>query len=116
MEQIEGRRTGRAQDEDVALPHWTVPIKEINVAVARYYHIEPEELQAHGHHGGVAKVAAVELACRLSGLTQRAIGAHYGHISSSGVCAIHRKVGRDPEVVSVVEVLAGKLIGKRRRK
>jgi hypothetical protein len=92
---VESQRSGRVQDEDLALPRWTVSLEDIDVAVARRYRTDVEDLRTHGHHAGEAKVVAVELACRLTGLTQRAIGEHaigehYGRISSSAVCAIHR--------------------------
>ena len=107
---VEGQRSGRVQDEDLALPRWTVPVDEIDAAVAKRYGTDVETLQAHGHHAGEAKVVAVELACRLTGLTQRAIGGHYGRISSSAVCAIHRKVREgDYALGPVLEALLGQL-------
>jgi hypothetical protein len=84
--------TSRGNGRAVALPGRTVPIEEIDAAVARHYGIEVEKLQAHGQSAGMAKVVAVELACQLTGLTQRAIGLHYGAISSATVSTIHRKV------------------------
>jgi hypothetical protein len=47
---VESRRSGRVQDEDLALPRWTVPLEDIDMAVARRYRIDAEDLQAHGHH------------------------------------------------------------------
>ncbi len=114
---VEGRRSGRVQDEDLALPRWTVPLDEIDAAVAKRYRVDVEDLQAHGHHAGEAKVVAVELACRLTGLTLRAVGGHYGRISSSAVCAIHRKVRNgDYAVESVLEPLLRKLQSSSRRR
>jgi hypothetical protein len=114
---VEATRSGRVQDEDLLLPRWTVPLEEIDVAVARRYRIDVGELQAHGHHAGEAKVVAVELACRLTGLTLRAIGGHYGEISSSAVCAIHRKVQKGVhDVDSIVEPLQARLQTAVRRK
>ncbi len=115
-QRVEGRRTGRVQDADLALPRWTVPIDEIDAAVARHYGIEAERLQSHGRRAGLAKPAAVELACRLSGLTGRAIGEHYGGISSAAVSTIHRKV-RDGsyDLLPTVDALAAQLAGQRRR-
>jgi REP element-mobilizing transposase RayT len=112
---VEQRRTGRAQDDDLALPRWTVPIDEIDAAVARRYRIDRQDLQTHGHHAGSAKVVAVELACRLSGLTRRAIGGHYGRISASAVCAIHRKVRQDDHALEpIIKSLQTHLTAKRR--
>ena len=114
---VEGRRSGRVQDEDLALPRWTVPLDEIDAAVAKRYGVGVEHLQAHGHHAGEAKVVAVELACRLTGLTLRNVGGHYGRISSSAVCAIHRKVRNgDYAVESVLEPLLRKLQSATRRR
>ena len=114
---VEGRRSGRVQDEDLALPRWTVPLDEIDAAVAKRYRVDVEDLQAHGHHAGEAKVVAVELACRLTGLTLCAVGGHYGRISSSAVCAIHRKVRNgDYAVESVLEPLLRKLQSSSRRR
>ena len=45
-----------------------------------------------GRKVGAAKIVAVELACRLTELSQRAIGEHYGGIGSAAVSTIHRKV------------------------
>ena len=42
--------------------------------------------------GGAAKFVAVDFACRLTGMTQRAIGAHYGEISSVAVSNIRRRL------------------------
>jgi len=114
---VEGRRSGRVQDEDLALPRWTLALEDIDAAVARRYRIAAADLKTHGHHAGEAKVVAVELACRLTGLTQRAIGVHYGGISSSAVCAVHRKVRRgDHAVGPAVEAMLTELMGKRRRR
>jgi len=43
---------------------------------------------------GPAKFVAVELACRLTGMTQRVIGAHYGGITSAAVSNIRRRLRR----------------------
>jgi hypothetical protein len=116
-QRIEGRRTGRAQDEDLALPHWTVPLEHINAAVAGHYGIAVERLQAHGQSAGMAKVAAVELACRLTGLTQRAIGLHYGGITSAAVSTIRRKVREEGyETRPSIEAILPRLMGKRHRR
>lgn len=51
-----------------------------------------EELKRHGHSAGVAKFLAVELACRLTGATQREIGEHYGSITSAAVSTLRREI------------------------
>ncbi len=87
-----GRRTGRSQDADVALPRTVWPIADIDAAVAAHFGLDPKELKRHGHRSGLAKLLAVELACRLTGQTQRAIGEHYGGITSAAVSTIRRKI------------------------
>ena len=115
-ESIELRRVGRSQDKDLDLPCFTVPLEEIDAAVARHYGIEADRLQAHGRSVGEAKVVAVELACRLSGLTGRAIGLHYGRIGSAAVSSTHRKVREGRFAVArVVESLSNQLTKKKRR-
>ena len=105
---LRARRTGRVQDADLALPRPTIPFREIDARVAARFGVEPADLRQHGHHGGAAKFLAVELACRLTGLTQRAVGLHYGGITSAAVSAIRRKIreGRYPLGASLDELLA----------
>jgi REP element-mobilizing transposase RayT len=114
---IELRREGRLQDKDIELPRWTVPLEEIDAAVARRFRMKAEQLRAHGHVAGPAKAVAVELACRLSGITQRAIGAHYGGIGAAAVSTIHRKVQRaDHAARAAIDALLPRLMSVRRRK
>jgi len=113
---IESQRTGRAQDQDLALPRWTVPVEEIDEAVARHYGIAVGRLQAHGRSAGAAKITAVALACRLTGSTGQAIGAHYGGISSAAVSTIQRKVRNAGAEAVAIESLLGSLTGRRQRR
>src|SRR5208283_2783314 len=114
---VEARRSGRTLDEDLDFPRWTVPSDEIDAAVAQPYGIEVQQLRVRGRSAGEAKVVAVELACRLAGLTGRAIGAHYGKISSAAVSTTHRKVRQGKYTVApVVDSLLIQLTAKRRRK
>ena len=89
---LAGLRTGRSQDADLALPRTVWPIADIDAAVAAHFGLDPQELKRHGHCSGLAKFLAVELACRLTGQTQRAIGEHYGGITSAAVSTIRRKI------------------------
>jgi hypothetical protein len=109
---IEQPRSGRVQDEDIDLPRWTVPLEEIDAAVARRYGIDAAVLKTHGHHAGPAKAVAVALASRLADVKARVIGEHYG-ISSSAIVAIHRRLAARPKVVATVESLAKQLRRKR---
>ena len=90
--EIERRRTGGDIDRDLELPRRVLAIADIDVAVAAYFHVEPEDLARHGRSVGAAKIVAVELACRLTDASQRSIGKHYGGIGSAAVSTIHRKV------------------------
>ena len=86
------RRSGGEVDRDLDLPRTTVPIEQIDETVAAHYGVLPTDLERCQACGGAAKFVAVELACRLTGMTQRAIGAHYGAISSAGVSNIRRRL------------------------
>ena len=86
------RRKGTDSDRDVALPKGSTALKDIDLRVATAYGVPRESLWMHGHVAKEAKMAAVEISVRLSGLTQREIGQHYGRISSSAVAMIRAKV------------------------
>ena len=86
------QRTGSVQEKDVALPMVTVDIAMIDACVAQHYRMDAVDLREHGHRAGRAKAVAVELACRLTGLSGRTVGLHYGGISASAVSNIRRKV------------------------
>ncbi len=103
---LQDKRTGNVQDQDLALPVVAVDIGVIDTLVAVHYGIEVVDLSEHGHRVGTAKFVAVELACRLTGMNQRAVGSHYGGISSAAVSTIRRKVREGKyDVASVVEEL-----------
>ena len=106
--QLQGRRSGRAQDADLALPRLTVDIQRIDGLVAAHCGIEPADLKTHGHHSGPAKAIAIELACRLTDWTNRAIGAYYGGISGAAVSVARRRIRECPAAQgnSVEQLLA----------
>jgi len=91
--ELRERKSGAAQDRDVAYPEEQIPCDRIDEAVALEFGTADKALRAHGRSKGVgiAKMVAVELACRLSGLTQREIGARYGGISSQAVSAARKR-------------------------
>ena len=91
--ELRERRSGEARDRDVAYPKERVALERIDAVVARAYGMEPEALHGHGRRKGVGtgKAVAIELACRLSGLTQRDIGAQYGGISSQAVSVMRTR-------------------------
>jgi len=96
------RRSGSAVERDVDLPRTTVRIERIDAMVAAHYGVMPGDLENCLACGGAAKFVAVELACRLTGMTQRAIGAHYGAISSAAVSNIRRRLRKGEYALSDV--------------
>ncbi|NCA81447.1 MAG: hypothetical protein EOM72_01695 [Opitutae bacterium] len=96
VQSVEGefktRRKGTDIDRDLALPRGGMELGDIDLRVAAAYGIPREHLRLHGHAAKEAKMAAVEIAVRVSGLTQREIGQHYGGISSSAVAMIRGKI------------------------
>jgi len=86
------RHQGSARDQDIDLPRTTVGLERIDERVAAHFGVTPADLASCEACGGMAKFVAVELACRLTGLTQRAIGEHYGAISSAAVSNIRRRI------------------------
>ena len=108
--QLQGRRNGRAQDADVALPRLTVDIQQIDRLVAAQYGVEPDDLKAHGRRSVPAKAIAIELACRLTGWTQRAIGLYHGGISCAAVSVVRRKIRHCPAAqIKTIEQLQANL-------
>lgn len=93
---LENLRTGKVQDKDVSLPSLTIEIDKVDAYVAADYRIAAADLKEHGNRSGPAKDVAVELACRLTGLSGRAVGMHYGGISAAAVSNIRRKVREGP--------------------
>ena len=53
----------------------------------------------------LAKQIAIELTCRPIGLTQRAIGAYYGGISSGAVCMARRNIGDHADAAKIIQRL-----------
>ena len=111
---IERRRRGREQDRDLDLPGQSVPLDEIDKAVARHYRMEPKGLSAHGRRVGPGKAVAVELAAQLADMSRRAVGAHYG-MGGSAVAANHSRLAARPDLLQVVETLSAKLRGKKQK-
>ncbi len=66
-------------------------IDSVEKAVAAAFGSPPETLHRDGHHAGIAKVVAVELACRLTGKSQREVGRYFGYTSESSVSKQRRK-------------------------
>lgn len=89
-------RTGRPADRDLDLPRQRVNLELISQVVAEAFGVDVGLLTQHGRRAGPAKAVALELACRLTELNQRAIGEHYGQITSMAVCMARRRLKEDP--------------------
>jgi hypothetical protein len=84
--------TGRSQDGDGALPRTLRPIVEIDAAVAAHFGPDGKELKRYRRRSGLTKFLSMELARRLTDQTRRAIGEHYGGITSAAVSTIRRRI------------------------
>lgn len=93
-QKLASRATGGPMDADVLLPWVGVPLDAIDGAVCRTYGVQDATLREHGKRAGLAKAVAVELAVRWSGKTLRAVGQHYGGISSQAVAMIRQRIRR----------------------
>ena len=87
-------RSGEERDRDVAYPLERIGAERIEAVVAREYGVPVERLRAGGRERGMskAKTVVMELACRLSGWTQREIGRRYGGVSSQAVTMARKRV------------------------
>lgn len=92
--ELRSRKIGADLDRDVNYPGEHISADCIDEVVAKKYGIKSEMLKANGHTEGLglAKAVAMELACRLTGLRQRAIGARYGGVSSQAVSHARKRV------------------------
>lgn len=93
-QELRDRKIGSDADRDISYPGEHISADRVDEVVAKEYGVKVEMLKADGHTAGVglAKAVAMELACRLTGLRQRAIGARYGGISSQAVSHARRRV------------------------
>lgn len=112
-QELRERRMGTDRDRDVDYPAEWISADGIDAAVAQEFGTTVEALKAHGHAAGagMAKAVALELACRLTGLTQREIGARYGGISSQAV-SLARKRANSSVSADRLTRLAGVLRAK----
>ncbi|MGO9108516.1 MAG: transposase [Thermoguttaceae bacterium] len=110
---IERRRTANNVCRDRALPRRMVSLAVIDKTVAQHFRVVPADLARHGRSVGAAKIVAVELACRLTELSQRAIGEHYGGIGSAAVSTIHRKVRNGQHAVEKLLAAVLQKLGSR---
>ena len=91
--ELRDRKSGGQRDRDIAYPGEQIPVDRIDEVVAREYGTAVGVLRVHGRSkgAGIAKAVAIELACRLSGLTQREIGIRHGGISSQAVSLARKR-------------------------
>ncbi|MEI6516663.1 MAG: transposase [bacterium] len=111
-EELRERKSGAARDRDVAYPDEGIALGRIDELVAREYGTGIEALKAHGRRNktGTAKLAAIELACRLSGKTQREIGECYGGVCSQAISAARKRAKElvPPETLARLAALVRK--------
>ena len=92
---------------DVAWPvEEKVTFGAVDGVVCRVFGCDSERLREHGKRAGVAKSVAIEVACRLSGMSQRAVGNHYGGLTGAAVTKQRRRLA---EKCSENRELAGQL-------
>ncbi len=104
------RLRGAPVDADVGLPRDRVSLDEIDRYVSAHFGIAREALKRHGRaRGGEAKAVAVELACLLTGQTQRAIGQWYGAMTCSSVSNIRRKIRNDAGLSAVAAEIRSRI-------
>ena len=92
------------------MPQAVVPLERIDEKVAAHFGLECEDLASSAAGDRTAKFVAVELACRLTGMTQRAIGAHYGEITSAAVSNIRRRLRQGQYTCSDIVEKLGRTI------
>ena len=112
---LRGRKTGDVRDRDVAFPKPWADVTWIDEVVSAEFGVPSGSFKMNGHAKGVgwAKAMAIELACRLTGLTQREIGGRYGGISSQAVSLARRKVREQGDGATLSRLV--KAIEQRRR-
>jgi chromosomal replication initiation ATPase DnaA len=92
-------------------------VKKIGVveeAVAREFGVDVGDLHFHGRRAGAAKSVAIELSCRLTGKSQRAIGSYYGYRSESSVGKQRKRLASlsaaDSSMAKRIEKLSTKVL------
>lgn len=83
---LDGARLRKAGNGDIVWPEGkTVELDAVEHEVAKAFEVKVEDLHFHGHRLKSVKAVAVDLCCRLTGMSQRAIAAHYGYRSESSI-------------------------------
>jgi len=94
------KRQGDSRDADVIWPGDNhVSLLHIDEAVSEAYGMDRKVLKTHGNAAGMAKGLAIELACAVGGISQRAAGRYYGGITCAAVGQqrrrLHDKIMKD---------------------
>jgi REP element-mobilizing transposase RayT len=85
-EELKAKLIERAVTGDIVWPEDRRPeLSEVEAAVRAEFGMTAENLRFHGHRLGALKSVALELCCRYSGVTQRAVAAHFGYRSEGAV-------------------------------
>ena len=92
--ELRGRKEGGDRDRDLDYPVERIPVERIDAVIAQAFGTRVEMLRVNGHAAGsgLAKSVAMELACRLSGMSQRDVGACHGGVSSQAVSLARKRV------------------------
>ena len=103
----EGRKSVKSR-ADIVWPRKRRPdVEAVEMAVAEEFGISVADLSMHGRRVGPAKPVAVEFACRLCCLSQRAAGERYGGISGAAAGHLRRvlraALAKDPVLGKRVE-------------
>jgi REP element-mobilizing transposase RayT len=114
-EELNQRRTGGAVDMDVAWPRRSgaqIAIEEVDRAVCAALGVTREALFERGRRGGGARLVAVEVAARVTGLPLRGIGRHY-HLTPGAVTERRKRLAQNPdkEIHALVRQLVSSVSG-----
>jgi REP element-mobilizing transposase RayT len=91
--EVKANRRRCAAARDIAWPEDRRPgLAAVEKAVQESCGLQREDLHCHGRHAGLAKAMAIELCCRLSGKSQRAVGEYFGYKTDAGVCRQRRRL------------------------
>ena len=105
--QIERRRSGRLQDQDLDLPRRTSGWRRLTRPWPEF----PGSMRIvflAWAECGLRKVVALELAAQLADLSGRAVGEHYV-MCASAIGANRRRLAMRPELLQVIETLGRRL-------
>ena len=109
-DELKQARLSKGVGGDIVWPPGRRVAREvIEAAVEREFGVRAEALRTHGRRAGVAKAVALELCCRLTGETQRAIARHFGYGSESAVGKQRKRLaalcGRQTDLEQRVQTL-----------